>query len=105
MKSAVSSGLGWFISLLLLAPCLLRSAPGELKWHVAVPVVGGPVLGTNGLVYSVSQYGQVYAREAATGQTRWETNVDGYHYGTILIGPNNHVYVQTSSGLHTLEGQ
>src|SRR5689334_125413 len=65
------------VTAFVFCPIALRSAPGQLKWELPVSIGSGPVIGTNGLVYGASDQGQVYAWDATTGQTRWQTNVGG----------------------------
>src|SRR6185503_11521163 len=79
--------------------------PGTLKWRV--PLIGvlsaGPTLGTNGLVYAVGRPGEtlLFAWEASTGNLRWATNLGEFasdHPGSLVIGPEEHVYIRKTSG-------
>jgi len=79
-----------------------------------VPLIGvlsaGPTLGTNGLVYAVGRPGEtlLFAWEASTGNLRWATNLGEFasdHPGSLVIGPEEHVYIRKTSGVSAVDGK
>lgn len=85
-----------------------NGAPGTLKWEFLTgsAVSGCPALGTNGLLYAVTDNLTVFAFDAVTGQRRWKTNLGGLIYGSASchIGPEGTVYVARYGGVHALNG-
>jgi outer membrane protein assembly factor BamB len=82
--------------------------PGDVKWEFigSSPFSSGPVLGTNGLVYTFTQEGRLEARDTTSGQVRWGTNLPAvFSYGgPLVVGPGDRLYLNSSSGLHALDG-
>jgi outer membrane protein assembly factor BamB len=82
-------------------------SPGELKWQItgSSELSTTAVLGTNGLLYTLAFDGRLSARDQTSGQLRWQTNFGGFFgYGSpLLVGPQNRLYVQSSTGFHALD--
>jgi eukaryotic-like serine/threonine-protein kinase len=98
------------VSLALIAANALgqpTNLPGQKKWDISITLIAGPVLGTNGLMYGVSQAGDLHTWDASTGEPRWETSLAGFafgYYGPLVVGPEGHVYANTLTGLHAVDG-
>jgi outer membrane protein assembly factor BamB len=108
----------WFVQLIMTLLVFTQQGwsqptnlPGELKWRARATNgsawSAGPTLGTNGLVYSVA-HPVLYAWDVATGQLRWATNFSGFvpaDAGALVVGPQNHVYLNTRLGLRAFHGE
>jgi outer membrane protein assembly factor BamB len=86
----------------------LAQTPGSVKWEFLVDsqLSAGPVLGTNGLVYTMTLEGQLTARETTNGQVRWATNFGQYsgYSSTLVVGPGDRLYGNNSTGFYALDG-
>jgi len=88
----------------------LAQTAGELKWQVRSPNPSvfslAGTLGTNGLIYGTA-WPDLIAWDAASGALLWSTNMDGRpldYPGSLVVGPEGNVYVNTTEGLEAFNG-
>ena len=77
-----------------------NEAPAWTSERIAGPNCSSPVL-ANGLIFSVSDWGNLLCLDAATGKVVWEHELEGEFYSSpVAIG--GHVYVTDTSGVTTI---
>ena len=82
--------------------------PGDPRWRWranADSTLGGPALGTNGLLYLGSRDQNIYAVEAGTGQVKWTFRTGGAAGGAPALGPDGTVFAASwDNKLYALDG-
>ncbi len=84
------------------------TSAGQLRWSVNLDgsqVIGSPVVGSNGIVYTGTSFGDFYAVDASDGSIVWKDNLStqiGGISNSALIGNNGVVYVSSGWILYAL---
>jgi outer membrane protein assembly factor BamB len=82
-------------------------ATGVTKWQVdlGASIVSTPILGFDGMLYVMTDKGDLIALRRESGEVIWQAHVGGRGFSTPALGSDNHIYVGGSDGVWAVDAE